>query len=159
MYFEKKRILRTVTGFHVITVIREACSLCHHEDSSNTNTQLSVAESSLSSCVHSSLDFVQCVCLSIFVLFVFFVFSRLRNDRQRDGRPHSHDDVHHVGGGLALPGLHPLLCPKGPVRHLRHHIRAELHPFCSQLQATGLLERGLEAAAAGQAGLSCSERQ
>lgn len=111
------------------------------------------------SCLHSRLDSLKCICLSFSFLFFFLWLSRLRNDRQRDGRPHSHDDVHHVGGGLALPGLHPLLRPEGPVRHLRYHIRAELHPFCPQLQATGLLERGLEAAAAGQAGLSCSERQ
>ncbi len=39
------------------------------------------------------------------------------------------------------------------MRHLHHHIRTELHPVGAQLQATGLLERGLEAAAPRQAGL------
>ncbi|XP_056140397.1 vitamin K epoxide reductase complex subunit 1-like protein 1 isoform X2 [Lampris incognitus] len=81
------------------------------------------------------------------------VFSS-RNDRQRDGGPFPHDDVHPVGGGLALPGLHPLLCPEGLLHHLHHHIRAELHPLYPQLQAASLLERGLEAAAPSQTGLS-----
>lgn len=93
------------------------------------------------------------LCLSSSCVFL----ARLRNDCECNGRPHPHDDLHPVGGGLALPGLHPLLCPKGLVRHLRHHVRAELYSLCPQLQATGLLERGLEAAAAGQAGLRAVE--
>ncbi|XP_061658818.1 vitamin K epoxide reductase complex subunit 1-like protein 1 isoform X2 [Syngnathoides biaculeatus] len=83
------------------------------------------------------------------------VFSS-RNDCECNGCPHSHDDIHFVCNGLAVPGLHPLLRPKGLVHHLHYHVRAELHSLYPQLQTTGILERGLEAAAPGQAGLKLS---
>uniref|UniRef100_A0AAZ3Q723 vitamin-K-epoxide reductase (warfarin-sensitive) n=1 Tax=Oncorhynchus tshawytscha TaxID=74940 RepID=A0AAZ3Q723_ONCTS len=63
-----------------------------------------------------------------------------RNHRECDGCPDRHDDVHPIGDGLALPGLHPLLRPQGLLHHLHHHIRTELHSLYAQLQATGLLE-------------------
>ncbi|XP_062036951.1 vitamin K epoxide reductase complex subunit 1-like protein 1 isoform X2 [Lepus europaeus] len=80
-------------------------------------------------------------------------------------RPHSkrrggfdpHDILHRVCRGVLVPGLHSVLCAEGVLHHLRHHVRAELHSSYHQLQTTGLLERGLEAAAAAQAGLTPDE--
>uniref|UniRef100_A0AAZ3PL68 vitamin-K-epoxide reductase (warfarin-sensitive) n=1 Tax=Oncorhynchus tshawytscha TaxID=74940 RepID=A0AAZ3PL68_ONCTS len=45
-----------------------------------------------------------------------------RNHRECDGCPDPHGDVHPVGDGLSLPRLHPLLCPRGLLHYLHHHI-------------------------------------
>lgn len=68
-----------------------------------------------------------------------------RLDRERDGRPDSHDYVHRLSDRLDVPGLHPLLCPERLLHHLHYHICTELHSTRAQLQEAGLLERGLEA--------------
>ncbi|XP_064231683.1 vitamin K epoxide reductase complex subunit 1-like protein 1 isoform X2 [Aotus nancymaae] len=65
-----------------------------------------------------------------------------------------HDILHHVGRGIPVPGLHSVLRAEGVLHHLCHHVCAELHSSHYQLQTTSLLERGLETAAAAQAGLT-----
>ncbi|XP_047388957.1 vitamin K epoxide reductase complex subunit 1-like protein 1 isoform X2 [Sciurus carolinensis] len=78
--------------------------------------------------------------------------SRPDSERSRSSDPH--DVLHRVCGGVRVPGLHPVLCAQRVLHHLRHHVRAELHPSHRQLQTTSLLERGLETASAAQAGLT-----
>ncbi|XP_054108442.2 vitamin K epoxide reductase complex subunit 1-like protein 1 isoform X1 [Callithrix jacchus] len=68
-----------------------------------------------------------------------------------------HDVLHRVGRGVPVPGLHSVLCAEGVLHHLCHHVRAELHSPHRQLQTTSLLERGLETAAAAQAGLTSTD--
>ncbi|XP_017725059.1 PREDICTED: LOW QUALITY PROTEIN: vitamin K epoxide reductase complex subunit 1-like protein 1, partial [Rhinopithecus bieti] len=75
-----------------------------------------------------------------------------RDSKHRGGFD-PHDVLHHVGHGVPVPGLHSVLCAEGVLHHLRRHVHAELPSSQYQLQTTSLLERGLEAAAAAQAGL------
>ncbi|KAI2546048.1 VKORC1L1 isoform 2 [Pan troglodytes] len=77
-----------------------------------------------------------------------------RHDSKRCGGFDPHDVLHHVGRGVPVPGLHSVLCAEGVLHHLHRHVRAELPSSHYQLQTTSLLERGLEAAAATQAGLT-----
>ncbi|PNJ04928.1 VKORC1L1 isoform 2 [Pongo abelii] len=76
-----------------------------------------------------------------------------RHDSKRRGSFDPHDVLHHVSPGVPVPGLHSVLCAEGVLHHLHRHVRAELPSSRCQLQTTSLLERGLEAAAATQAGL------
>lgn len=86
-------------------------------------------------------------------MYIYVCVCMCRNDGECHGSPDPHEHVHRLSDGIPLPGLHSLLRSEGLLRHLCHHICTELHSLCPQLQATCLLERGLEATAPSQAGL------
>lgn len=90
-------------------------------------------------------------CLWTYILYTTAI---TWHDSKRRGGFDPHDVLHHVGRGVPVPGLHSVLCVEGVLHHLRRHVRAELPSSHYQLQTTSLLERGLEAAAAAQAGLT-----
>lgn len=81
-----------------------------------------------------------------------------RHDSKRSRSSGPHDVLHRVSHRVSVPGLHSVLCAKGVLHHLRHHVCTELHPSHHQLQTASLLERGLETAAAAQAGLTATAR-